>query len=152
MLLIAGEITQRILTGRPQIWVVELSEYSLLLMTCMSATWILKKGGHVRMDWLAGKLQPRARVIVDIVTSVMAAISCLVLVWYGSTVTLETFQKGINYFKAVGFPRGPIIIFIPIGCFLMFIQFIRNIYNYVAEMKNAGVKAAEPKLPAADKF
>lgn len=131
MLSVDVEITMRFFTGRAQLWVVEVCEYLLLLITFLGAAWVLKREGHVKMDIVLTRLEPRTQTILNIVTSIIGAIVCLVIVWYGAAVTWENYQKGTVFYKAVGFPKAPIMGIIPIGCFLLFIQFVRRTRGYL---------------------
>ena len=143
MLSVNIEILYRFFTGQAQLWVIEVSEYILLMMTFLGAAWVLKKDGHVRIDVLINRLEPRTQTILNIVTSVVGAIFCLIIVWYGTDVTWENFQKGTTFYKAVGFPKAPIMAAIPIGSFLLFIQFLRRTRGYLMEWKAPQYKEDE---------
>lgn len=138
VLVISFEITYRFFTGRSQMWVVEFSEYVLLLIPFLATAWVLKKGQHIRMDIVVNRFNIRTQAILNIVASVIAALICLVLVWYGWDVTWESFLKGTRFFNVIGLPRAPFTVFIPIGGFLLFIGFIRNILKYMAALGTSG--------------
>lgn len=126
MLSVDIEIIYRLLSGQAQLWVIEVSEYILLIVTFLGATWVLKNEGHVIMDVLTNQLKPRSRTILNAITSILCAVICGVIVWYGTEVAVENFQKGTIFYKAIAFPRAPIISVIPLGSFLLLIQFIRR--------------------------
>lgn len=135
MLSVNVEIVYRIISGKGQLWVVEISEYILLLITFMGAAWVLKKDAHVKMDVLTSRLEPKTRVIVNMVTSIIAAFFILVIVWYGIQVVRTDIIRGMTYYKAIGFPRAPIILFIPLGSLLLFIQLVRRTRGYWRDWK-----------------
>ena len=143
MLSVDIEIITRFFTGRAQLWVVEVCEYILLLVTFLGATWVLKREEHVVMDVVVSRLEPRTQTILNIITSIIGAIVCLTIFWYGAGVTWENYQKGIVFYKAVGFPKAPIMAVIPIGCLLLSIQFLKRSSGYwgkwrALEAKNKG--------------
>jgi len=55
---------------------------------------VLREEGHVKMDLLLTRLNPRAEAILNIVTSGVGAIICLALTWFGIKVTWDNFQTG----------------------------------------------------------
>ena len=75
------EIVLRYFLNRPLFWVVEVSEYSLLYICFLGAAWLLRREGHVKIDFLANRLQPKNEALLNAITSVLAAMVCLVLVW-----------------------------------------------------------------------
>ena len=108
----------------------EIWEYSLLYMTMLGAAWLLKKEGHVSVDIVLTHLKPRAQAMVNIITSLLGALMFLALAWYGSEATWRLFQAGTRIPGDLFPPKGAIVIIIPIGSFLLFIQFLRRTYGY----------------------
>ena len=128
------EIMSRFFLDRPHLWVVEVCEYSLLIITFLGATWVLKQDKHVRMDIVLVRLNDKAQNILNAATCIMGAIICLIITWYGANITWENFIKGTTFLKAVGFPKAPIMSVIPIGCFLLSLQFIRMSYGHIKRL------------------
>jgi C4-dicarboxylate transporter DctQ subunit len=48
----ATEILMRYFLNRPQIWAVEVTEYTMLYITFLGSAWLLREEGHVKMDIL----------------------------------------------------------------------------------------------------
>lgn len=126
----AGVVT-RYFMGRPLQWVIELSEYSLLYITFLAATWLLRKEGHVKIDIILNRLKPRAEGLLNSITSIFAAVICLPLVWYGARLTWEYFQMGRFHDTPLQFPQAFVLGIIPLGSFLLFIQFLKRTYGYL---------------------
>lgn len=142
MLIVALQVVYRQLYGGLP-WIIEIGEYILLQITFLSAAWVLRQEGHVSIDILSARLRPRVKAILNIITSTIALALCLVLVWYGSTVTLKNFQMGTPFYKEIGLPRAPIMAIIPVGFFLLSVQFARRIYGYTTALRMPGVSEAE---------
>ncbi|MFC1869139.1 TRAP transporter small permease subunit [Thermodesulfobacteriota bacterium] len=136
MLSIGSDVVMRYFFKQPQIWVLEITEYSLLFMTFLSTAWLLKNGGHVKMDLVLLLFKPRTRVIINIFTTTLLAILFLVITWYGVKVTYEQFE--FSYFTSTPLevPTGPLMSVIPIGCFLLFIQTLRTLCEYIGALTN----------------
>jgi TRAP-type C4-dicarboxylate transport system permease small subunit len=151
MLAVVYEVVMRYFLGRPTIWVVELSEYSLLFITFLGATWVLRREGHVKLDLVLGRLNPRTQVLLNIITSVLSAAICLALLWYSAEVTWDHFQSGWIRPKVLNIPSAYILVIIPVGSLLLFIQFLRRSYEYLRswrglrdkEQRNVVEKAAK---------
>ncbi len=138
MLSVTYDVVMRYFLGRPQIWVVEIAEYALLYITFLGAAWLLKKDGHVRMDLLLSRLNPEAQAILNTITSIIGVAACLTLTWYSTQVTWTYFQEGRYMNTALFFPIAPILLVIPVGSFLLFIQFLRMNYGYLGSWRTAG--------------
>ncbi len=136
MLSVCTEVVMRYFLNRPQVWTVEIAEYTLLWITFLGAAWVLKKEGHVKMDIVLGQLKPGTQAVVNIITSVIGVIICLVLTWYSAEITWDHYQRGI-YEPAtlLDLPKAPIMVIIPVGSFLLLIQFLRRSYDYLGSWR-----------------
>ncbi len=122
---------------------IELSAMSLLFVTFLGATWVLRKGGHVTMDVLVDQLNPRSRSLLNIITSILCALICLVLIWYGAQVTWTRYLEGSWVFANLTIPDAYFLFIIPVGSFFLFIQFLRRTYGYLERWRDAGKPEAE---------
>lgn len=136
MFFIFADVTLKYLINRPITWVFEATEYSLLYITFLGTAWLLKKDGHVKLDIVLNALQPRARTVLNIITSILLAIVCLLLTWYGTESTIDHFQRGVTSVKYYETPLFAYLIIIPIAGFLLFIQSIKRTYGYIKQIKN----------------
>lgn len=135
MAAVTYEVVMRYFLNRPTLWVVEVSGYSLLFITFLGAAWVLGKGGHVKIDLLINRLKPRSQARLSIITSVMAAIICLVIAWYSGRVTWISFQTDYLSPTELRFPLFIILFIIPVGTFLLFIQFLVKISGLVGQLR-----------------
>jgi len=135
MLIMCYEVVMRYFFNRPPAWAVEISEYLLFLIAFLGAAWLLKLGGHVRVDIVLGRLNPKAQTLLNIATSAIGAIICLIIAWYGGESTIDHFQRGVPVVKTLAFPKFTLLLFIALGCFLLSIQFLRQTYSYVRSWK-----------------
>lgn len=137
-LAVSYSVVMRYLLNRPPIWVVQVSEYMLLWITFLGAAWLLREGGHIRVDIITSHLSEKAQRVLGIITSAIGVGVCLVIVWFGTQTTWSDFQANILETKAVYIPKAPIISIIAIGSLLLFIQFVRNIWGYSRHKPNGG--------------
>jgi TRAP-type C4-dicarboxylate transport system permease small subunit len=114
----------RYFLNRPMQWVIEFSEYSLLFMTYLGTAWVLREGGHVRMDMFVNRLGLRGQALVNSITYFVGGLMCGSLTYYSAYNAWSKFETGIRFESMLRFPMGPIFAVVPIGFFLLFIQFL----------------------------
>ena len=121
------EVTLRYFFGRPTSWVVEIAGYILLYIPFLVAAWVLKREGHVKMDLVLNRLSPKNCSLVNTITSVIGAIVCFILTWFGVKATF--YFIGYQTPTILMVPKSIIIVIIPVGSLLLFIQFLRRTYS-----------------------
>lgn len=124
-ILVGLEIVMRYFFNRPQIWVLETTEYILVFMTFLGSAWVLSRGGHVKMDLVVARLHARSQAMLNVICSVLGAISCLVCTFFSAQATWSHFLRGVTTATVLGIPKAPILTIIPLGFFLLFVQFLR---------------------------
>ena len=135
MLAVNYEVIMRYFLNRPTIWVLESVEWSLVWMTFLGAAWVLMMGKHVRMDIIFIMMPLKVQVIITVINDVICSIICLTLTWYGTLSTLDHFRRGVVEVKMLEFPKGPLMMVIPAGCLLLFIQYVIITYGDVKDLK-----------------
>lgn len=131
MISICFDVISRRLLNMGQEWPIEYTEYALLYITFLSTAWVLKKEAHVKMDLLLNRLKPRNQALLNTATSIIGAMLCLIMAWFGVLVTWDMFQRGIHRPTPLYTPMAPLIAVIPVGSFLLLIQFLRRAYGYL---------------------
>ena len=117
-------------------WVHEVTTYILLWSAFLGAAWLLRKDRHIVMDALIERLGPRAQNRLNAVTSILGTILFLVITYYSAQTTWDAFQKGTLLVRTiVSPPKGPIMIIIPIGSFMLLIQFARRSHDYLGRWR-----------------
>jgi len=128
------------LFGSSLVWMFESTEFALLWITFLGTAWVLKIGGHVKMELLLTRVNPRPRALLNTITSVIAAIICLVVAWYGATVSWEYYQIGYRTYTEWRPFVAPVLVIIPVGFFFLFIQFLITAYGYLGEWRASADK------------
>jgi TRAP-type C4-dicarboxylate transport system permease small subunit len=123
-------------SGLPVAWVIEISEYSLLYIIFLVTTNVLIQDGHVKVGFILDRLGPKTQSIIGLITSVLAAVTCCVLTWYGIKVTLDSFIKKIPTIMYLKIPKFIVLIIIPVGFCLLTIQFARKTCIYIHALRS----------------
>jgi C4-dicarboxylate transporter, DctQ subunit len=117
--------------NHPTSWGVEISGYLLLFTAFLGAAWLLRDDGHVSVDIVFNRLSPKGQALLNFITSIIGTISCLVLTLYSCQVTLRNYQEHIYVATLLQPPSFALLIVIPIGGFLLFIQFVRRTFRHL---------------------
>jgi len=128
---ITVDIILRYFFSCPIHWMLQVSAYCLLGMTLLCSAWVLKEEGHVKIDIVLNRLNPRTRSLLNTITSILSAIVFLIIAFYGAKVTLYHFQIGWFDVTLLRPPKWPIFACIPVGSLFLSIQFLRRSYGYL---------------------
>jgi C4-dicarboxylate transporter DctQ subunit len=124
-------VATRYFFNYPVGWVTEICAYILLYITFMVAAWVLKEEAHVTIDIILEQLKPRVQSFINIITSYISAIVCLILTFFGARETWELYKTGYFTPTELELPKWIINIIIFVGSLLLFIQFLRRGHGYM---------------------
>jgi C4-dicarboxylate transporter, DctQ subunit len=125
---VAAAIIAR-LAGNPFSWVNEIGGYCLLVIPFLAAAWILRQEQHIVLDMVLNQMRPNTRYVMNSITSLICALVCLVLVWYGIKVSVNLQQMGYFTPTYLELPKFIFIAIISFGCLLFCIQFLIRAYS-----------------------
>ena len=104
----------------------QISGTLLLYIAFLGAAWVLRREEHVTIDLLVTQLGPRTRRWLTFANSVIGALICLVVAYYGTVEAVTSWQRGILIPAEIEIPRVINLGVIPLGCFLLSLQFMRR--------------------------
>jgi TRAP-type C4-dicarboxylate transport system permease small subunit len=123
------EVVSRQFFGTSFEWVIEMNENILIWATLLGAPWVLRDGGHVRVDLLETIMSGAVRRVGDVLIALVGVAVSLVLVWFGVTTTLDSFETGRVTLTSARLPEAWIILVIPVGGALLALEFLRQGYR-----------------------
>jgi TRAP-type mannitol/chloroaromatic compound transport system permease small subunit len=128
--LITADIIMRTMK-MPIQWAFEMSQWLSATMALLGGGYALLKGSHVKIDLLYKRFSLRSRAIVDIFTSTLFYVLCLVLIWYGSIVAFESFLTKATTGAQLDPPMYLVQLLVPVGGLLIGLQgiviLVRNV-------------------------
>jgi TRAP-type C4-dicarboxylate transport system permease small subunit len=133
---IAYEVLVRYFFIRPTSWVSDFTDYTLLYITFLSSAWLLKLDQHVSLTVLLEQLSPRSRRVMEVVSSVLGAIVCGFIIWYGVADSWDAFARHIKVDRPLPVPKYLLLAVIPFGCLLLLVQFFRNAFRSLSALKD----------------
>ena len=128
-LCVSYAIVVRYLHFRPPIWVLQFTEYALLWITFLGAAWLLREGGHIKIDTIVSRLNPKGIRIVAIIDDILGFFVCLIIFWFGTLHTIDLYQRWIMDVKGVSVPKFALFLIIPLGGLTLSIQFGRHLFQ-----------------------
>jgi TRAP-type C4-dicarboxylate transport system permease small subunit len=128
---IAYSVFTRELNLPTPVWVVQFNEYALLWITFMATAWVLAKNQHVTVQLATQRVGRTGQRVLGIIHSIVGAALCGVLCWYGIHTTSDHFARKVVDVGSVDFPKAVVILIIPVGFFLLTIQFLRNLIRHL---------------------
>ncbi len=131
--LVTGTAIMRYMGFRAPIWTLQYTEYGLLWMTFLGAAWLLREGGHIRIDTAISRLEAPSRRNVDIVNDILGLMVSIIIFGFGTLHTIDLYQRGIMEVKGVIVPKFPFFLIIPLGGLTLAIQFVRNVLNKISD-------------------
>jgi TRAP-type C4-dicarboxylate transport system permease small subunit len=137
MLSVCLEVFLRYFLNRPQVWVIELSEYALLYITFLGAAWVLRSDGHVTVDLFTSLMSSKTRFFCTFASFFVCFMVSLVLVVYGIRVTWGHFSQGIYNPTILEMPKAAILVVIPLGGITLLIQSVRSVLKSLRSIKEA---------------
>lgn len=124
----------------------EIITYSLLWMTFLGTTAIMRMNGHVKMDSLTSHLSPKKEALLNSITHGFCVLLIGVILFYTIKLTITDYKTNFILASILNPPKWPIEIIIPFGFFLLFIQTIRNAREFFDRYKSL----SRLKRPAVD--
>jgi len=131
------EVVNRYFFGRAILWTYEVVEFTLLYITFLATAWLLKEEAHVKIDLVLQQLKPKSQAILNVITSLICAIAFLIIIVYSITSILESIELGLFTPTELETPKHYVMLCIPFGGILLFIQFLRRSYRYYQVFKNS---------------
>lgn len=137
-IIVIYEVIMRYLIKRPTTWVNDVSEIFLVYCTFLGTAWVLRVGGHIKIDILIVLMKRRGQLIMGIIQDLLSLFFCVVFTYiswesfWDAVITQERTAGGL-----FSVPLWPVYIVIPLGAFLLCIQLIRQIVNGFAYLSKS---------------
>ncbi len=104
----------------------EIITYSLLWMTFLGTTAIMRMKGHVKMDSLTSRLSSKNEALVNTIIHFICLAPVGIMLFYTCKLMITDYQTNFVLASILNPPKWPIEIIIPIGFLMLFVQIIRN--------------------------
>lgn len=126
---VVSEVVSRTLFGISGLWIIEVSEYSLLYLTFLACPYLLEHRQHVVMDILAVNLSVRWRRRVTVFVALVSAAVCLYVAYAGWLTAVDQFQMGFRESTTLAPYSFWLTAIMPISLVLVALQFLMQTYD-----------------------
>jgi TRAP-type mannitol/chloroaromatic compound transport system permease small subunit len=116
------EVITRYIFNSPTNWAHESMFLMFGMQYLLAGGFVLREGGHVRVDVIYSRLPKRGKAMVDILTSVFFFIFMLTLLVTGWTFFRDSYEVGEVSFTEWAIQYWPIKFAIPLGAALLLLQ------------------------------
>lgn len=124
VIIVTGDILLRNLFVSGIVWANEVSEYSLYLITMLTAPWLLRRGQHVRLDLILTVVPRRVAWLMEGFGDIVGFVVCLVMLRYAWLMTFEAWRLGSITIKNLIFPEWWMLAPLPVCFLLLAIEFV----------------------------
>lgn len=122
-------VLSRYLFGRPTVWQTEVSIYLLIFVTFVGAAYGLKHHAHVGVDLLVERLPVRMKLVVRLVTAVLALAVVAVVIWTSYHTWWEAVEGGFRSPTALRAPLSVAYAILPLGMLLVLFQYLAFVFE-----------------------
>ena len=122
-------------------WANEVTEYALYLTTLLTAPWLLRRGQHVRIDMALAILPPRVAWLMEAAADLLGLAASLVLIWYGTIMTLQSARLSSLTIKNLVFPEWWLLAPLPICFALVAIEFTFRFHRLLDAPRTRRIEA-----------
>lgn len=119
------DVVVRSITGRPILWMFEVTEYTLLYIPCLGMAWLSREYGHVAITSFVGKLPARPRRVIATISMLFCAGASGVVAYWGFWATQISMARGAVSGMMLRVPEYVLFWVIPFGFGLAAIEFVR---------------------------
>ena len=126
IVIVNSEVTTRYVFLLPTAWGIPLAEYTLCYLALLPFAWILKSEGHVRVDFVTGRLSQGKRAVLNKIISFVSMLLWTALFVVGSILTWQSFWRGEYLSGEFAAPQWLLTLPVCVTSFLMACQFARR--------------------------
>lgn len=109
----------------------DISIYSLIFFTFLSAAYTLREGSHISVDLVWTHLPERSRAGLDMASGIAGLLFSLAVVWFSWRWSQMAFSSGVMTISEVPVPKGILIGSISIGFAMVGLQILRRLIHDV---------------------
>jgi len=139
--LVTADIVMRNTLRSGFAWANEITEYALYLTTLLTAPWLLRRGRHVRIDMFLVIVPPQLAWLMEAAADIVGLAASLVLVWYGTIMTVQSARLGSLTIKNLVFPEWWLLAPLPVCFCLLALEFVLRFHRLMGAPHTRRIEA-----------
>ena len=148
-LLILLQVILRYVFNAPTVWAGELAQMLFGAYAVLTGGHILRTGGHVNVDIVYSRLSKKAKAGLDIFTSILFFLFCVMLLIYGGSMAMDSVARLETSGSAWDVPVYPFRLTLPLAAFLLLIQGIAKLIVDICTLFDIPIEVSEHEKIAA---
>jgi C4-dicarboxylate transporter DctQ subunit len=112
-------------------WMEEIIVYLIIWAAFFITGLLVEERRHVGATFFVELLPPKAHRVVEIITSSLALIFCIIVLFYGYQIVHITYTTDARSLTGMRYPLWIFYLALPVGLTLMTARFIRRIYRLI---------------------
>ena len=137
------EVVSRYVFNSPTNWAHESMFLMFGMQYLIAGGFVLREGGHVRVDVLYTNLSNRTKAIFDLITSVFFFIFVIALLISGWTFFTDALGQREVSFTEWGIQYYPVKLALPVGAALLILQGVAQLLNDIDKIINTGNEVSQ---------
>jgi len=128
-------VIMRYIFVRPVHWVGDISWSLFVTFSVLAGAYVLRQDGHVRLDVMYGRLSPKRRAILDMVTFPFFLLLMVLFTWF--TIKKAWWSVSIMEKNPMSYFHGPIYparIVLAVGGVLLILQGVAEFIGHIARI------------------
>lgn len=134
MAALVREIVGRYFFNAPSLWVNEINQYLLCVLTMMGGAYCVFTDAHIRVDILWRRFSLKTQSVVELLTAVFPIVFLGIITWLGFVDSWEAIVKDKRSMSILAMPLWPSILAVPLGTGLMLLQFIARLARDILQL------------------
>lgn len=134
------DIFLRYFLNKPLTWDVEFAEYMLFSVAFFGAAWLLREGGHVRIDVMDNLLSEKSKTRLHLLHSVVGALVSIILCLMSFIAAAYSYRDGLKVVKIFAIEKYYFLLIVSFGFFLLLAEFIRQSSRDIQKIKNKKIR------------
>jgi len=123
------DVGMRYLVNQPTAWVLEVSEYLLVLIAFLGVATVQSQNKHIKMDFFYHKLLSRTRLYYDALFNILMLIFDFVVLWFSIKMTYSAYLYDSFSNSLLETPLFIPYSIVPIGILLLFLQNLVDLWG-----------------------
>jgi tripartite ATP-independent transporter DctM subunit len=128
-----ADVIARYVFNKPFSFILDLTGIMMLTGVFLAISHTYNEGAHVGIDIITAKLKPRARLIVDTITVILALIIIAIAIWSNFSNFLYTISHNINISQSTHFTRSPFVGILVLGLTTLWLLILRDFFKKIKE-------------------
>ena len=143
LLIVTYAVVTRYVFNNPPTWAEEICCYLFIFVVFIPLGWILKGDHNIALDLVLKKVSPGKRHWLEIINSFVSLLFCLILAWYAAKYTIFQYRFNFQSNTLLAVPLWIPYLIIPVGMFLISLQYLVKIPKYISSLSGKKMGADE---------